>query len=339
MDSVSQMALGAGVAVAVMGPRVPLWKAALTGALAGTLPDLDVLIDYGDPIRNMTFHRGWSHALFWLSLASLPLAWLAARASATAPRWRRWWLALWLVLITHTLLDAMTIYGTQLWQPFSDYPVGLGSLFIIDPLYTLPLLIGLAVALWRRQGRRALNANRNGLILSTLYLCWSVLAQQQVQAQVPASLAAAGLEADRVLVVPTPFNTLVWRVLVIAGDDYAEGFYSLLDGEAPIHFERYPRGQDLYRALEGQWEVDRIAWFSHGFFRLRQHGDEVRITDLRMGQEPQYFFTFAVARVTEQGLVAVPPMQYRDRGDWRTGLRWLQRRATDATLPPLSPGP
>ena len=54
------------------------------------------------------------------------------------------------MLITHPLLDATTVYGTQLWLPFTNHPVGVGSLFVIDPLYTLPLLVGVMLALaWR----------------------------------------------------------------------------------------------------------------------------------------------------------------------------------------------
>ena len=48
MDSLSQIALGAAVGVAVMGRRTAVWKAAAWGAVAGTLPDLDVIIDHGD---------------------------------------------------------------------------------------------------------------------------------------------------------------------------------------------------------------------------------------------------------------------------------------------------
>jgi inner membrane protein len=65
MDSLSQFTLGAAVGVAVMRRRAPVWKSALWGGFCGTLPDLDALIDHGDPIRNMTFHRAESHSLFF----------------------------------------------------------------------------------------------------------------------------------------------------------------------------------------------------------------------------------------------------------------------------------
>lgn len=335
MDSVSQMALGAAVSVAVVGRRMPVWKAAAIGAAFGTLPDLDVVIDYGDPIRNMTFHRAESHALFWLTLFTPLAAWLTARLTGMADHFRLWCLNIWLILITHALLDAMTVYGTQLLLPFSDMPLGVASIFIIDPLYTLPLLIGLFCAVrWR--GRRGLNANRNGLLISTLYLSWTVLAQQHVAGIAERSLAASDINAEQKLVTPTPFNTLIWRVLVITPDGgYSEGFYSLFDGDRPIRFTHFPRNMDLYRALRENWETARMAWFSHGLFAMSEHDGEVRITDLRMGQQPNYVFSFAVARRDPAGLSAQLPVSRPSRVDIGRGVRWLGQRLLDADTPPL----
>lgn len=142
MDSVTQVALGASLGVAVMGRRTAVWKAALWGGVAGLLPDLDVLIDHGDAVLNMVRHRAESHSLFYLTLLSLPMAWGVARLHGERALLMRWWLALWLALFTHPLLDLMTVYGTQVLQPFSEEAFGLGSIFIIDPLYSLPLYAG-----------------------------------------------------------------------------------------------------------------------------------------------------------------------------------------------------
>ena len=167
MDSLSQIALGAAVTVAVMHRRTAVWKAAAWGAVAGTLPDLDVLVDHGDPILDMVLHRAETHALFWLTLFSLPFAALVARLQGGWAQWRAWWLALWLALVTHPLLDGMTVYGTQLLLPFTDQAYGVGSVFIIDPLYTLPLLLGTGWALTKPGGTSGLRANVAGLVLST----------------------------------------------------------------------------------------------------------------------------------------------------------------------------
>ena len=162
MDSLSQIALGSAVAIGIMGRRTAVWKAAAWGAMAGTLPDLDVLIDHGDDLSNMVLHRAESHALFWLTLFSPLLAWAASRLHREAPLFGRWWLALWLVLITHPLLDAMTIYGTQLLLPFTNHPFAVGSVFIIDPAYTLPLVVGVVAALRLRDPQRGVRWNALG---------------------------------------------------------------------------------------------------------------------------------------------------------------------------------
>lgn len=334
MDSLSQLALGAAVGVAVMGRRTAVWKAALWGGLCGTLPDLDAFIDHGDPISNMTLHRGNSHALFWLTLLAPAIAFIVARLHREAHQWRRWCLAVWLALVTHPLLDLMTVYGTQLLRPFTDHPYGVGSVFIIDPLYTLPLLIGLGVALVsKRSGALAWNAA--GLAVSTAYLGWSYAAQQHVERIARAALQAQGEQVQHLLVTPTAFNTVLWRIVAVTPDGaYLEGFRSLLDGNRHPRFDRFERGDPLHDALQDSWHVRRLAWFSHGFYKLERRGDKVLMSDLRMGQEPYYTFTFVVARRGDSPDVPVTPELVGQRPDLSRALPWLWRRALGEPLPP-----
>ena len=338
MDSVSQIALGAAVSVAVMGRRTVVWKAALWGAVAGTLPDLDVLIDHGNAIHNMVLHRAETHAPVWLTLFSLPLAALVVWAHDERTLWRRWWLAIWLALVTHPLLDAMTVYGTQLALPFSNHPYGVASIFIIDPLYTLPLLAGAGWALASHGSGVGQRANLAGLLISTLYLGWGVLAQQQVAQVARQSLAAQGVLAESVLVTPTAFNTLLWRVVALSGDGYHEGFYSLLDADKQVQFDRFEqgpeKGSETGSALYGLDGVQRIAAFSKGFFKLQQQGAQWWVTDLRMGQEPFYVFSFAVAEQRSPQVALAQPQQIGARIDLARGLGWLWRRALGEPLPP-----
>ena len=331
MDSLSQLALGAAVGVAVMGRRTAVWKAALWGAVAGTLPDLDAFIDHGDAIANMTQHRSHSHGLFWLTLGAPALAWIAARLDGPG-HFRRWWLAMWLALVTHPLLDTMTVYGTQLLQPFSDHPFAVGSIFIIDPLYTVPLLVGLGVALARRRFA-GLRWNAGGLALSTAYLAWSALAQWHVQAVVGEQLAARGTPHGPVLVTPTPFNTLLWRIVVMRDGGYEEGFHSLLDGRRPVRLEAFANDPALFDELKALPAVQRMAWFSRGFFKVHEEDGVAYITDLRMGQEPAYSFNFSVAR---RGSAFVPQVPHNEglRVDLRKGFAWLGPRMLGRDIPP-----
>jgi len=303
MDSVSQLLLGASVSVAAMGQRVPLWQAAAVGAVCGTLPDLDVFIDHGDAIRNMTLHRTESHALIWLTLASPLLAWLVAGLFRRGASWQQWWLAIWLALITHPLLDLMTVYGTQLGLPLTDRPFAVGSIYIVDPLYTLPLLLCLAAAL-RRGGNGGLRWNRLGLTLSTLYLAWSMVIQGVAGWQVRQSLAQQQLSDQQVLVTPTAFNTLVWRAVIIDGDRYGEAWWSLLSPTRPLQIRWRPRHMALFAPLQGSWYAERVAWFSHGFYAMREQNGQTVIADLRMGEAGRYTFTFGLG--TPQSPAAHP---------------------------------
>ena len=323
MDSVSQLVLGASVAVAVMGRRTAAWKAAAWGGLAGTLPDLDVFIDHGDALRNMVLHRAESHALFWLTLASPVLAALPALLHGERASFQRWWLAMWLALVTHPLLDAMTVYGTQLLLPFTDHPFGVGSMFIIDPLYTLPLLLGVVVGVARR-GWRGLPWVHAGLVLSTAYLAWSVAAQWHVRNLALASLSGP-VPPPALLITPAPFNTLLWRIVAMRADGgYDEGFRSLLDGDRPIRWQRFDA--PMPEALRRLPAVQRLARFSHGFYKVHTRDGTAWVTDLRMGQEPNYSFSFVVARERDGAWHPEVPRNEGSRGDMRRGLAWVWER-------------
>jgi inner membrane protein len=249
----------------------------------------------------------------------------------------RWWLLAVLGLFTHAVLDAMTVYGTQLGLPFTNYPFGLGSLFIIDPLYTLPLLFGLGMtALLRAPSRWRWNAA--GLTLSTAYAFWSVAAQAHVTDLVQAAPEARGLSPDRILVTPTPFNTLLWRIVLVHNDHYQEGFYSLLDpkGDAgpKIRFDSFARGAELDRQTAGFADANLIRAFSKGFYALSDDGRRIRITDLRMGQHPFYVFAFAFAEHHSEPLLPIKPVRISSRMPLGPGLAWLWQRLQGVDLAP-----
>jgi inner membrane protein len=365
MDSLTQIALGAAVGTAVLGRKAGA-RAALWGAVCGTLPDLDVLMPYGDPVRDFTFHRAESHSLFWLTVASPLLAWVVARLNRkVGASFREWWLLVWLALATHPLLDAFTIYGTQLLLPFSDYPVGVGSVFIIDPLYTVPLIVGVIAALWlrRRDPARAMRWNATGLALSTLYLGWGVAAQSHVEGVVHRTIAATPLADARALVTPTPFNTLLWRVVVMDDDGYHEGYYSLFDESPQVRLTRHASDTQLLAPLRDDWAVRRLAWFSKGFYGVSEAPADARVaegsastlgqllglvktaaaaeavpdagdvpvvmTDLRMGQTPWFVFSFVVAERSGDRVSAVPARQVPSQRPPATVLPRLWARIWD----------
>jgi len=334
MDSVTQILLGASVGVAVMGRRTALWKSALWGGVAGLLPDLDVLLDHGDPILNMIRHRAESHALLLLALWAFPMAWVVCRIHRQMPLYGRWWWAIMLALVTHPLLDLMTIYGTQVFQPFTDEAYGLGSIFIVDPVYSLPLLWGVVAALRIKTVGRALAVNGWALAFSTAYLVWSALGQAGVAQHARLSLQALNLPSESLLVTPTPLNTLLWRVVALDGDQFHEGFYSWLDGDRTIRFVAHPRGGALAAQNADHPQIQRLARFTDGFFKVHTQGDRLVVTDLRMGQEPDYIFAFDIGAPLQTGQVHPKSESLSRRMRVGEGLKWLGLRMLGRDVPP-----
>ncbi len=295
MDSLTQALLGATVA-GVCAPRGHRRKALLAGAALGTLPDLDVFIDYGGAVENFTFHRGFSHSLFVLAPFSLLLWWVLKQLWAPvreAPG--RWLAAISLALLTHPLLDAHTAYGTQLFWPIPVPPTSWATLFIIDPMFTLPLLVAVVLAASLPTRRLSDTGLRLGLALSALYLGWSWTAQGIAARHAEAALADAGLADAPMFITPAPFNTLLWRVVVRTDNGYLEGFDSLLVDEPGLEFRAYTSDTRAMAEADSIWAVQRLRWFARDFVRADVESERLVISDLRMGQEPHYVFRHVVA--------------------------------------------
>jgi inner membrane protein len=297
MDSLTQIALGSAISEAVMQNKVGR-KAALWGAICGTLPDLDVLIPMGNAVKDFTYHRAESHAFFYMTLAAPLFMWLIIKIHPQTKEHKiRWLIAVFLSFITHALLDSFTVYGTQLLLPFSNFPVGWSTIFVIDPLYTIPLLVGLtALFIIKKNPQKALKLNFAGLIISSLYLIWSVGAKAHVSSVAENSLRNQNIAVSNTLVGPSPFNTFLWRVIGMTESGYVEGFYSLFDESKEIDFKFYPSENELLNPIANDWNVKRLQWFTKGFYKVDNIENKIVITDIRMGVNQLYFFNFVVGK-------------------------------------------
>ncbi len=331
MDSVTQFLLGAAVGEAVLnapgketaerpGPtqKPPFrWGAALLGGVLGTFPDLDVL---AAPFLNgpqaLGFHRGLTHSIFLCTLLTPVFVILLRRAyPKVGVSSVRWYAFVWLVLNTHWMIDAFTTYGTQVFLPFTNYPVNLDSVFISDPLYLLPLLGGLLLTRWRSRGERVYQAAgvRWGLLLSTIYLASSLVSKAIVWQKFEASLEDQGVTYHQMMTTPTPFNTVLWYALVDRGDEVWVADRSLFDRpETPVDWQRIPKNTDLFDGFAESPAGQRLLWFSRGYYRLEMDGDQPIFVDLRFGRlkswflpiEPEgrdYVFQYALKSATSDG--------------------------------------
>jgi inner membrane protein len=329
MDSLTQFVLGAAVSTALLGPKVGPRKAALIGGALGTLPDLDVFIPFDDPVDSFVYHRGWTHSVFVHVLAAPVLGEGLLRLFRGLRDHRLLvWAAVFLCLSTHAVIDAMTVYGTRLYWPFFPDPVGVGSVFIIDPVYTLPLLIAVIWALcqstWTARFR---NAVVLALAVSTGYLGLSVAVQAHVERKAQEIFAARGNAPDRVFAIATPFNILLWKVIGLRENSYDNLYLSLLDDGGPAEVYSHERHPELASCLKETDAFKKLDWFSRGYYRTELVGDDVVMSDLRMGLTPGYAFRFVVGERREGAILPSGPERLVDtvrveEGDWT----WLKTR-------------
>lgn len=335
MDSLTQLTLGAAVGEAAMGRQVGN-RAILWGGLLGTLPDLDVFIPMGGPVEDFTYHRSFSHSLLVLALLTPLVAWLIQKIHPdTRVHGRRWVWMVYLVFATHVLLDSFTVYGTQIFWPIITTPQSWSTVFIIDPSYTVPLLVGVITALcMSRRHHRGHLINTVGLSLSTVYLAWSLGAKLHVENVARESLARQGIEYRYLLSTPAPFNTLLWRLVAIGDDGYFEGYYSLLDGHPEVTGQHRQSRVELLESIAHHWPVQRLQWFTHGYYKVSLEEDAVVMSDLRMGLEGDYVFRFQVAEMSNPHPQPVAARRVAD-GPRNTGrLARVWDRLWDHTVQP-----
>lgn len=338
MDGFTHIFLGAAIGTVTIGRKVGARKGALIGGLLAESPDLDFLFPVDTPVDVFTEHRGPTHSVLMHALAA-PVLGEALRFADRRLRDFRWlcYGFVFIALASHGLLDGFTTYGTRLLWPLFNTPISWSNIFIIDPLFTLPLLIAFVVSLAARQpswseplSDRTRRVASAALVLSASYMVFTLMALELARGRVMDSLAAAGARYERVTVMPMPFNPLLWRGLAVDGARYYNVYVSLLDGgPAPLH--EHPRDTALIEALGDNAALAKIAWFSRGFFTAREADGVIYAADLRVGVEPGYVLNFAIARRNSAQIVATPPVRYSGPRDWN-GLTWVWRRTFDETL-------
>jgi len=214
MDTVTQFAIGAA-AGQVVGGRALGRGAALVGGLAGWLPDADVLIrSAADPLLAIEQHRGFTHAL-----AFIPVGAAIAAAPFLARRgWRAKAVAVYATALagwaTHAPLDAFTSYGTQLLWPFSDVRVAWNFVSIVDPVVTVPLVLGVLLALRLARAWPA----AAGLAVAVAWLAVGGVQHLRAAEAQDALARARGHDVARARVDPSLGNVVVWRSLYQTAD-------------------------------------------------------------------------------------------------------------------------
>jgi len=265
MDSLTQIVLGAAVGEAVAGRKLGNW-ALLLGAVAGTLPDLDVLATWGsdDPIRELQIHRAYSHSMFTHILASIPLAWISFKLIKAEISFKRWYVFWFLGLFTHALLDCGTTYGTRLLLPFTDYQVAFNNVSVIDPMYTLPFLILLIVMMcYRRGSDKRKKWFKAAWVVSSAYMLLTFGLKFGAHQKFKSTLAEQGKNYTELNSTPTILNAILWSGIAYDNDSLHVAEYSFLRNDIPIKWISFARNLDKMKGYESE-ALETMTWFGDG---------------------------------------------------------------------------
>ena len=287
MDPLSQAAIGA--AAAQSGSRASTLRHALwIGALAGMAPDLDVLIQSNtDPLLALEYHRQFTHSLFFVPVGALICACVFYPLVKQRLTFKNVWFFAALGYGTHGLLDACTTYGTQLLWPLTDTRFAWHNVSVIDPLFTLPLLILLVMSAIRRQPRIAVY----GLCWGMSYLGFGLVQHQRALSAAEQIVSHRQHDPIRLEVKPGFANLLVWKALY----EYDGRYYvdAVRAGITPTYFpgeSAHPLGlAENFPSLDPDsqqaTDIERFRLFSDDWLAI-DSSDASLIVDMRYSQLP-----------------------------------------------------
>ena len=178
MDPVTQGVLGGGFATTLSNKK-DLKFATFCGILGGLAPDLDIFIrSTTDTLLFLEYHRHFSHSIFFVPIGGLIISVIIFLLFFKRNKsFKEIYLFSTLGFLSHGLLDSCTSYGTSLFWPLSEQRVALNIISIIDPLFTIPVLIFIMLTLIY-ESKIFLKI---GLFLCCLYLTTGFIKNKQVK--------------------------------------------------------------------------------------------------------------------------------------------------------------
>ncbi len=312
MDPLSQASLGASLSQSFAGDKSKQRSALVIGALAGMAPDLDVLIRSADnPILFLEFHRQFTHSLVFIPFGALICAlvfypvmrskWFSNRWPAAKLSFLQVYLFAFLAYATHGLLDACTSYGTQLLWPFSRERFAWNTVSIIDPLFTLPVLILVLLAAYRKNARYA----RAAFAYAVIFLSLGIIQHHRAEAAVVQLAKQRGHQVERVQVKPSFGNRHVWKIIYeYDGRYYVDAVRLLLNTEyiTGTSIQKLDVKRDFpWLPADSQQakDIERFRWFSDGYLAVSRRNPNL-IMDIRYSHLPNRIYSMWGVKVNKQ---------------------------------------
>jgi inner membrane protein len=288
LDSLSQVVLGAGVGELLLGRKMRN-KAQLLGAIAGTIPDLDVFLNFlaNTPEEALRIHRSYCHAAFPQLFIALPFAYITYRIFKKQYSFILLYLLFYLGFLTHALLDCCTTYGTQFFLPFSNFLVGFNNIAVVDPLYTIPFLLLLLICLFlKRSSNLRFNIACLAMFISTAYIGWATLNKFKAEKVFATELQKRNINYTKISTSPVMFNAVLWNLIAINDSILYVADYSIFQkNKQAINLISFKRNKHLLAPFQNDKTIQTLDWFSNDLYFIEQgNADTLNYFNVKWGK-------------------------------------------------------
>ena len=286
MDPITQGTVGAAFAQSTARNNNIL-QITLIGFLAGLAPDLDVLIQSSDdPIIFLEYHRQFSHSLFFIPFGSLLVTLCIFPFLRGSISLKIVYIASFLGYATHGLLDACTSYGTQLFWPFSDQRVAWNNISIVDPIFTIPVIILTLTAIKTR--KKMFSFFAIGWI--TFYLFLGFIQHERTLSAAIDLAYSRGHIPERLTLKPSFGNLILWKSIYQHEETYFVDAIRTVQsitwcsGDSIKIFDFNYHLPNVDKDSQQAKDIERFRWFSQDYLGYNEENDLV--TDIRYSMIP-----------------------------------------------------
>ncbi len=301
MDSLTQIVLGASVGELTLGRKIGN-RAMIWGAIAGTIPDLDIVANlFMTEINALAFHRGISHSIFFAIFFSFLISYIVDRwyqryddshsLGYLNVGYASYYKLFFFAIITHPFLDCFTTYGTQLFAPFSNYRVAFNNISVADPLYTVPFIICLiAAAFYHKESNKRRWFNYAGLIISSGYMIFTLVNRSVVSNAFEEKLSRHQIDYSKHRVSPTILNNLLWYCVAESEEAYHIAYHTIINPRAYDEIATIPKNHHLINDFQNDHSLETLKWFSDDYYSIFDLGnDQIQFNDMRFGTFSQNY--------------------------------------------------
>ena len=187
--------------------------------------------------------------------------------------------------MVHLFLDVVNVYGTGLFEPFSDQRISFNTIFVADPFFSvIPAIAFTALLILKKKNKFRIRWAIIGLITPFLYLMMGVFNKLSIDKEIRTIAEKQQIPYNRYFTTPMPLNNFLWYAVFENDSGFNIGYRSVFDTKPDIDFHFFPRSKNLLQPVSDHEDLQHLIRFSQGYYTAEHWGDTLVFNALRFGQ-------------------------------------------------------